>query len=93
MENAHSNNVHDVVTHAINNLTKVEFKKEERVTTIHYKDKLGNCNSVTLYGYGYDFGVVSHEKWEDDELYTEGFNISIEDHKAFYQAIVNSLLV
>ena len=92
MENVHNTNVHDVVTHAINNLTKVEFKKEERVTTIQYKDKLGNCNSVTLYGYGYDFGVVSHEKWEDDELYTEGFNISIEDHKAFYQVIVNSLL-
>lgn len=93
MENAHSNNVHDVVTHAINNLTKVEFKKEERVTTIHYKDKLGNCNSVTLYGYGHDFGVVSHEKWEDDELYTEGFTISKEEYVDFYQAIVNSLLV
>lgn len=93
MENAHSNNVHDVVTHAINNLTKVEFKKEERVTTIHYKGKLGNCNSVTLYSYGHDFGVVSHEKWEDDELYTEGFTISKEEYTDFYQAIVNSLLV
>ena len=92
MENVHNTNVHDVVTHAINNLTKVEFKKDVGVVVIQYKDKLGDCNSVTLYGYGYDFGVVSHEKWEDDELYTEGFNIPIEDHKAFYQAIVNSLL-
>lgn len=89
MENVQDTNVHDVVANAINNLTKVEFKKDVGIVVIRYKNEFTACNSVTLF----DFGVVSHIKWEGEEFDTEDFRkISDEEYKTFYQAVVNSLL-
>lgn len=80
-------NVHAVVAHAINNLTKVVFKKDVGIVVIQYKNEFTTCNSVTLY----NFGVVSHIKWEGEEFDTEDYKISDEEYKTFYQAAVNSL--
>ena len=88
-------NVHAVVAHAINNLTKVEFKKDVGITVIQYKNEFVGTNSVTLYNFGGNgdsFGVVSHIKWEGEEFDTEDFKISNEEYEIFYQAVVNSLL-
>lgn len=81
-------NVHAVVANAINNLTKVTFKKEVGIVVINYKNDFVDCNTVTLF----DFGVVSHIKWDDEEFDTEDYKISDEEYKTFYQAAVNSLL-
>lgn len=81
-------NVHNVVANAINNLTKVTFKKEVGIVVINYKNDFVDCNTVTLF----DFGVVSHIKYEGDEFTTEDYKISDEEYKTFYQAAVNSLL-
>ena len=81
-------NVHAVVANAINNLTKVEFKKDVGIVVIQYKNEFVGTNSVTLY----DFGVVSHIKWEGEEFLQYDFKISSEEYEAFYQAVVNSLL-
>ena len=81
-------NVHDVVANAINNLTKVTFKKNAGIVVLNYKNEFVDCNAVTLF----DFGVVSHIKWEGEEFYTEDYKISDEEYKTFYQAAVNNLL-
>ena len=81
-------NVNTVVTNAINNLTKVTFKKDVGIVVINYKNDFVDCNSVTLF----DFGVASHIKWEGEEFDTEDYKISDEEYKTFYQAAVNSLL-
>ena len=81
-------NVHAVVAHAINNLTKVVFKKDVGIVVIQYENEFTTCNSVTLY----NFGVVSHIKWEGEEFDTDDFKISNEEYETFYQAVVNSLL-
>lgn len=81
-------NVHDVVANAINNLTKATFKKEVGIVVINYKNDFVDCNAVTLF----DFGVVSHIKWEGEEFDTEDYKISDEEYETFYQATVNSLL-
>ena len=81
-------NVHAVVANAINNLTKVTFKKEVGIVVINYKNEFVGSNSVTLY----NFGVVSHIKWEGEEFLQYDFKISKEEYKTFYQAAVNSLL-
>ena len=81
-------NVHNVVANAINNLTKVTFKKDVGIVVINYKNEFVDCNAVTLF----DFGVVSHIKWEGEEFDTEDYKISDEEYKTFYQAVVNSLL-
>ena len=81
-------NVHAVVANAINNLTKVEFKKDVGIVIIRYKNEFVTCNSVTLYS----FGVVGHIKWEGEEFDTEDFKISDEEYTTFYQAVVNTLL-
>ena len=81
-------NVHDVVANAINNLTKATFKKEVGIVVINYKNDFVDCNAVTLF----DFGVVSHIKWEGEEFDTEDYKISDEEYETFYQAAVNSLL-
>ena len=89
MENVQGiTNVHAVVANAINNLTKVEFKKDLGIVVIQYKNEFTGSNSVTLY----NFGVVSHIKWEGEEFDTEDFQISNEGYDTFYQAVVNSLL-
>lgn len=89
MENVQSiTNVHAVVANAINNLTKVVFKKDVGIVVIQYKNEFVGSNSVTLY----DFGVVSHIKWEGEEFDTEDFKISDEEYTAFYQAVINNLL-
>ena len=88
MGNVNDINVHAVVANAINNLTKVEFKKDVGIVVLQYKNEFVTCNSVTLY----DFGVVSHIKWEGEEFDTEDFKISDEEYTAFYQAVVNKLL-
>lgn len=81
-------NVHNVVANAINNLTKVEFKKDVGITVIQYKNEFVGSNSVTLY----NFGVVSHIKWEGEGFLQYDFQISAEEYATFYQAVVNSLL-
>ena len=81
-------NVHNVVANAINNLTKVTFKKEVGIVVINYKNDFVDCNAVTLF----DFGVVSHIKWEGEEFDTEDYKISDEEYETFYQAAVNSLV-
>ena len=81
-------NVHAVVANAINNLTKVEFKKDVGIVVIQYKNEFVGSNSVTLY----NFGVVSNIKWEGEEFLQQDFKISYEEYVAFYQAIVDSLL-
>ena len=81
-------NVHNVVANAINNITKVTFKKDVGIVVINYKNKFVDCNSVTLF----DFGVVSHIKWEGEGFDTEDYKISDQEYKTFYQAAVNSLL-
>ena len=81
-------NVHDVVANAINNLTKATFKKEVGIVVINYKNDFVDCNAVTLF----DFGVVSHIKWEGEEFDTEDYKISDEEYETFYQAAVNSLV-
>ena len=81
-------NVHNVVANAINNLTKVEFKKDVGIVVVQYKNDFIVSNSVTLY----NFGVVSHIKWEGEEFLQQDFKISYEEYVTFYQAIVNSLL-
>lgn len=81
-------NVHAVVANAINNLTKVEFKKDVGIVVVQYKNDFIVSNSVTLY----NFGVVSHIKWEGEEFLQQDFKISYEEYVTFYQAIVNSLL-
>ena len=81
-------NVHAVVANAINNLTKVEFKKDVSIVVIQYKTEFVGSNSVTLY----NFGVVSHIKWEGEEFLQYDFKISKEEYEIFYQAVVNSLL-
>ena len=83
MENAQA-----VGANAINNLTKVEFKKDVGMVIIQYKNDFVTCNSVTLY----NFGVVSHIKWEGEEFLQYDFKISSEEYEAFYQAVVKSLL-
>ena len=88
MENVHATNVQAVVANAINNLTKVEFKKDVGIVVIRYKNEFVTCNSVTLYS----FGVVGHIKWEGEEFDTEDFKISDEEYTTFYQAVVNTLL-
>jgi hypothetical protein len=96
MENVQGNNVHTtnttnvhaVVANAINNLTKVEFKKDVGIVVIQYKNDFVGSNSVTLY----NFGVVSHIKWEGEEFLQYDFKISDEEYATFYQAVVNSLL-
>ena len=88
MENVHNTNVHAVVANAINNSTKVEFKKDVGFVVIQYKNEFTGSNSVTLY----NFGVVSHIKWQGEEFDTEDFKISDEEYSTFYQAVVNSLL-
>ena len=80
--------VHAVVANAINNLTKVEFKKDVGIVVVQYKNDFIVSNYVTLY----NFGVVSHIKWEGEEFDTEDFKISKEEYEIFYQAVVNSLL-
>lgn len=80
--------VHAIVANAINNITKVEFKKDVGIVVIQYKNNFIPCNSVTLF----DFGVVSHIKWEGGEFDTENFKISDEEYATFYQDVVNSLL-
>lgn len=82
-------NVHAVVANAINNLTKVTFKKDVGIVVINYKNEFVDCNSVTLF----DFGVVSHIKYEGEKFDTEDYKISDEEYKTFYQAVVNSLLL
>ena len=82
-------NVHDVVANAINNLTKVSFRKDAGFVVINYKNEFVDCNAVTLF----DFGVVSHIKWEGEEFDTEDYKISDEEYKTFYQAAVNCLLL
>ena len=82
-------NVHAVVANAINNLTKVEFKKDVGIVVVQYKNDFIVSNSVTLY----NFGVVSHIKWEGEEFLQQDFKISYEEYVTFYQAVVNSLLV
>ena len=52
MENVHATNVQAVVANAINNLTKVEFKKDVGIVIIQYKNDFVTCNSVTLYNFG-----------------------------------------
>lgn len=81
-------NVHAVVANAINNLTKVEFKKDVGIVVVQYKNDFIVSNSVTLY----NFGVVSHIKWEGEEFLQQDFKISYEEYVTFYQAVVNSLL-
>lgn len=81
-------NVHDVVTNAINNLTKVTFKKNAGIIVLNYKNEFVDYNTVTLY----DFGVVSHIEWEGEEFYTEDYKTSDEEYKTFCQAVYNSLL-
>ena len=93
--NVNNTNVHAVVANAINNLTKVEFKKDVGIVVIQYKNDFVVTNSVTLYyfgGVGHSFGVVSHIKWEGEEFDTEDLKISYEEYVTFYQAVVNSLL-
>ena len=88
-------NVHAVVANAINNLTKVEFKKDVGIVVIQYKNDFVGSNSVTLYnfgGTGHSFGVVSHIKWEGEEFLQYDLQISAEEYETFYQAVVNSLL-
>lgn len=87
MGNVNDINVHAVVANAINNLTKVEFKKDVGIVVIRYKNEFVGTNSVTLY----DFGVVSHIKWEGEEFLQYDFKISTEEYETFYQAVVNSL--
>ena len=82
-------NVHAVVANAFNNLTKVEFKKDVGIVVVQYKNDFIVSNSVTLY----NFGVVSHIKWEGEEFLQQDFKISYEEYVTFYQAVVNSLLV
>lgn len=89
MKNVQDVNVHDIVANAINNLTKVTFKKDVGIVVINYKNKFVNCNTVTLF----DFGVVSSIKWEGEGFDIEDYKISDEEYKTFYQAVVNSLLV
>ena len=81
-------NVHAVVANAINNLTKVEFKKDVGIVVVQYKNDFIVSNSVTLY----NFGVVSHIKWEGEEFLQQDFKISYEEYVTFYRAVVNSLL-
>ena len=81
-------NVHAVVTNAINNLTKDKKKNDVGIVVINYKNEFVDCNSVTLF----DFGVVSHIKWEGEEFDTEDYKISDEEYATFYQATVNSLV-
>ena len=81
-------NVHNVVANAIDNLTKVTFKKDVGIVVINYKNEFVDCNAVTLF----DFGVVSHIKWEGEEFLQYDFKISKEEYEIFYQAVVNSLL-
>lgn len=81
-------NVHAVVAHAINNINNVEFKKDVGIVVIRYKNEFISSNSVTLY----NFGVVSHIKWEGEEFLQYDFKISKEEYSTFYQAVVNSLL-
>lgn len=81
-------NVHAVVANAINNLTKVEFKKDVGIVVVQYKNDFIVSNSVTLY----NFGVVSHIKWEGEEFLQYDYKISSEEYETFYQAVVNSLL-
>ena len=81
-------NVHAVVVNAINNLTRVTFKKDVGIVVINYKNEFVDCNAVTLF----DFGVVSHIKWGGEEFDTEDFKISDEEYAAFYQAVINNLL-
>lgn len=87
MENVQGTNVHAVVANAINNLTKAVFKKDVGIVVIQYKNEFVGTNSVTLY----NFGVVSHIKWEGEEFDTEDFKITAEEYTTFYQAVVNSL--
>ena len=88
MENVNDINVHAVVANAINNITNVEFKKNEGIVVIRYKNEFICTNSVTLF----NFGVVSHIKWEGEEFLQYDFKISTEEYTTFYQAVVNSLL-
>ena len=81
-------NVNTVVANAINNLTKVTFKKDVGIVVINYKNDFVDSNSVTLF----DFGVVSHIKYGGEEFDTEDYKISDQEYKTFYQAAVNSLL-
>ena len=81
-------NVHAVVANAINNITKVTFKKDVGIVIINYKNDFVAYNSVTLF----NFGVVSHIKYEGEEFDTEDYKISDEEYKTLYQAAVNSLL-
>ena len=81
-------NVHAVVANAINNLTKVEFKKDVGIVVVQYQNDFIVSNSVTLY----NFGVVSHIKWEGEEFLQQDFKISYEEYTAFYRAVVNTLL-
>ena len=95
MENVNDINVHAVVANAINNLTKVAFKKEVGIVVIQYKNGFVGSNSVTLYnlgGTGHSFGAVSHIKWEGEEFLQCDYKISDEEYATFYQAVVNSLL-
>ena len=86
--NVNNTNVHAVVANAINNLTKVEFKKDVGIVVVQYKNDFVGSNSVTLY----NFGVVSNIKWEGEEFLQCDYKISDEEYTTFYQAIVNSLL-
>src|SRR5574344_1402453 len=88
MEHVNDINVHAVVANAINNITSVEFKKDVGIVVVQYKNDFIGTNSVTLY----EFGVVSHIKWEGEEFDTEDFKISDEEYTTFYQAVVNSLV-
>jgi len=85
--NVNNTNVHAVVANAINNLTKVEFKKDVGIVVVQYKNDFIGTNSVTLYV----FGVVSHIKWEGEEFLQYDYKISDEEYTTFYQAVVNSL--
>ena len=88
MENVNDINVHAVVVNAINNLTSVEFKKDLGITVIRYENEFVGSNSVTLY----NFGVVSHIKWDGEEFLQYDFKISDEEYATFYQAVINNLL-
>ena len=68
-------NVHAVVANAINNLTKVEFKKNVGIVVIQYKNDFVGTNSVTLY----NFGIVSHIKWDGEAISKDDYNIIIEN--------------
>ena len=86
--NVNNTNVHAVVANSINNLTKVEFKKDVGIVVVQYKNDFVGSNSVTLY----NFGVVSNIKWEGEEFLQCDYKISDAEYTTFYQAIVNSLL-